>query len=749
MRQLLLLAAAAAVLLLPCRPATAAPADAKSPPAPGRARIGLVLGGGGAMGAAHIGVIKVLEELHVPVDCIAGTSMGALVGGAYASGMDAAALQRFFTSIDWQTVFGLEQVRRYQPMYVKRENETVSNKLEFGVGDQGLIAPRALLETQQVESLIRNMVSSQSAVRDFDRLPIPFRAIATDLKSGRMVVFSSGELPVALRASMSVPGVFAPVELGDRLLVDGGITRNLPVDVARDTCADIVIAVAVHPAEPSEDSMRSATGSLRRMVDILINSNEQASLDSLGPEDVGLKIVVDGVGSADFQLAATAIEQGERAARTVAGRLQGLRLSDEAYDAWRAGHEASVKAGPRVVAATRFEGVDERTAAYLQTLIRSAAGEPFNESQVADDALRIYATGAYESVAHRVEGPPAASVVVFTPVSKSWGPAFLAFDFGLEAGLSGEPEVLGSVLLRRTWPDAIGKEWRVVAQLGGESHVETDLRLPLSRERRVFLLPRIGWYSSSEDFYDEDRRVANYDFRSARGELRAGLDMGTWGELQAGLYRRNDATVRTLGAAVVPGGRSYHDAGYLLEFERDTRDSDLWSTRGSRQRLELLVSETALGAGTSYQTALFETNQSAVFGSSALVFLDLAGGTAFGSRPPIQQMFRLGGPGNMTGLQRGQLRGEDFVYSRLGLGWRLIDVGSLLNMDLFAGAAVETGNTWRRPDGSSDSGLRFGGQIFVGGNTPFGPVQLTGGYVDGGDYAVFLSIGRPTRALWR
>lgn len=735
------LAVAAALLSLPC---SAGPADA-----PPRPRVGLVLGGGGAMGAAHVGVIKVLEELHVPIDCIAGTSMGALVGGAYASGMPAADLERYFRSIDWQGVFSLEQVRRYQPMSVKRENETVSNKLEFGLGDGGLIAPRALLETQQVESLIRNMVASQSDVRDFDRLPIPFRAVSTDLKSGRMVVFDSGDLAVALRASMSVPGAFAPVELGDRLLVDGGITRNLPVDVARESCADVVIAVAVDAPEAPVESMRSATGSLARMVDILIENNEQASLDSLGPADVGLTIVLDGVGSTDFQLSRTAIDQGERAARAAAVRLASLAVSPAQYAAWRQGLQHGPTGTAPVVAEIRFEGVDGRTAAYLRSLTVTRPGEPLDEARLADDALRVYATGAYESVAHRVEGPAAAATVVFTPRLKSWGPSFVAFDFGLESSLNGEPEILGSALLRHSWPEAGGREWRAVAQLGGETHLETDLRLPFGPGRRLFLLPRVGWYRGGEDLYQGDDHVATYELRSARGELRLGAEMGTWGELQAGLYRRADSTIRQVGAGAWPAERNVPDAGYLFEFERDTRDSDLWSTRGSRQRLELVAAESGLGAERSYQSALLEWNQSTVLGSNALVFGDLAAGTAFGSSAPVYQTFRLGGPGAMTGLQRGQWRGEEFLYTRLGLGWRLTDVRSLLNMDLFAGVALEAANARGGPDGRDASGLALGAQLFVGGKTPFGPVQLTGGYVEGGDYAVFLSLGRPARGRWR
>ena len=719
-------------------------------PDPGpRPRVGLVLGGGGAMGAAHIGVIKVLEELHVPVDCIAGTSMGALIGGAYASGMRGDELERFVTSIDWEGVFGTEKLRLYQPMNVKREDETISNKLEFGLAQNGLIAPRGLFDTQQIESLIRNMVSRQSSVTDFDKLPIPFRAVSTDLKSGGMVVFDSGDLPTALRASMSVPGAFSPLEVGDWLLVDGGITRNLPVDVARQTCADVVIAIAVDMPDPPVDSMRSATGSISRMLDILIEKNEQDSLDSLGPDDVGLDIVLEGVGSTDFYKAAAAIEQGEAAARRAAAELAALAMPADQYAAWQAATRHDGAPTPdRTIEAVVIDGVDPDTADYLRRQVNSKPGQTLDEARIAEDALRIYATGQYESVAHRVEGSDPARVV-FTPVAKSWGPTYLTFDYGIEASSGRSAEVLVNAKLRRTWPETRGIEWRSLLQLGAENIAETDLRVPLDGARRWFLLPRAGWSSEIEDFFLAGKRITSYEFRNLRGELRLGLEMGTWGEIQAGLYRRVDDTNLDIGIPGLPEEKGLDDAGYLFEFERDTRDSDLWATQGSRQRLEVRVAENGLGAERSYQTALLEWNQSAVWRRNLLGFLEVSGGTSFDSDPPAQQWFRLGGPGAMSALQRGELRGTDFAHTRLGFGWRIPGLDNLLGMTLFAGAALEAGTI--RYDGSEGrfGDLLLGSQLFLGGNTPFGPVTLSLGLGESGDYALYVGIGRPTRGRWR
>jgi NTE family protein len=715
-----------------------------------RPPVGLVLGGGGAMGAAHIGVLKVLEEMRVPVDCIAGTSMGALVGGAYASGMPAAELERFVTGIDWENVFKRATVRRYQPMSVKRDSESVSNKLEFGVGASGLTAPRALVETQQVESLLREMVRASADVNDFDRLPIPFRAVATDLKSGGMVVFRSGDLPTALRASMSVPGAFAPIEVGDWLLVDGGITRNLPVDVARETCADAVIAIAVDSPEPETDSMRSATGAVGRMIDILIERNEEESLESLVIGDVGLQIVLEGVTSADFHLTRQAIAQGERAARGALEQFESFSVSPEDYAAWRASlGAATVRSAERRVQQVRFDGVDAETARHLRTLVRTRAGDTASDARAGEDALRVYATGAYESVAYRFEGPADTPALVFSPIPKTWGPNYLSFDYGVEASLQNDAQFVASVMLRRAAPEAHGREWRVTGQLGRESLVEASMRQPLGSSRRFFVLPSAGIFDELEDLYQDGERIATYRFGNAHAELRAGVEMGTWGELQLGLYRRRDDLVLDIGdPSALPEFRDYDDGGYVLDFERDTRDSDLWATRGSRQRLEVLLSDTSLGAWHSYGQALFEWNESQPFGR-ALLFVDLAGGATFKGFSPPQQAFRLGGPGALSGLQSGELRGEDFAYGQLGLGWRLTDLTPLLGMTLYGGGALEAGNVWKQLDGTTGAGLLLGGRLFIGGQTPFGPVSLSLGYLETGDYAVFLNLGRPVRTPWR
>jgi NTE family protein len=267
---------------------------------PGRPRIGLVLAGGGAKGGAHVGVLKVLEELRVPVDCIAGTSMGALVGAGYASGIPAADLQQFLIDIDWQSVVGGLGQRDLEPIEQKRAGVTYSNDLELGLKDKRVVVPGGLVNTSGIEDLLRSYVARSRMQTDFDRLPIPYRAVATDMLTGDMVVLKDGDLATAMRASMAIPGAFAPVETEQHILSDGGMVRNIPVDVARDLCADIVIVVNLVEEEVRRDQLRTATALITRSTDVMIVANENLQLESLTDQDVRIDVLMGDIGSSYF-----------------------------------------------------------------------------------------------------------------------------------------------------------------------------------------------------------------------------------------------------------------------------------------------------------------------------------------------------------------------------------------------------------------------------------------------------------------
>jgi len=311
--------------------ATAQETGTAAPPAK-RPRVALALAGGGARGGAHIGVLKVLEELHVPIDCIAGTSMGALVGGGYASGMSAADIEKFVTTVDWRSVVGGVGSRQFEPAEQKRFNES-SGSVELGLKDGKIIPPSGLIASSRIEDVLRAYVAKARTVADFDRLPIPYRAVATDMLTGEMVVLDHGDIAMAMRSSMAIPGAFAPVVTDQYVLSDGYVVRNLPIDVARNLCGDVVIAVNLAKQNSTRDQLVGPASLISRSSDIMMEANELAQLKTLTDRDVRIDVDLEGFTASDFERTAETIPLGEKAARAMAAKLATLSVSPAEYAA--------------------------------------------------------------------------------------------------------------------------------------------------------------------------------------------------------------------------------------------------------------------------------------------------------------------------------------------------------------------------------------------------------------------------------
>jgi predicted acylesterase/phospholipase RssA len=313
-----------------------------------RPRVGLVLSGGGARGLAHVGVLKVLDEQRIRVDAIAGTSMGAIVGGLYASGLSAQEVEREVRAIDWARVFEPRPERQHLSQRRKEEDFEFSALLEFGMRDGELRAPVATVTTRRLESLLRRYSLPVRTIDEFDKLPIPFRAVATDLDTGAAVVLDRGDLSAALRSSMSKPGVFSPIELDGRVLGDGGLVNNVPIDVARAMGVDVVIVVNVGTTLAARETSNSALGVTAQMINILTEQNVQRSLATMGDRDVLVSPQLGALTWGDFARGDEFIALGERGAQAALARLQPLARSADEYARWRADlPNAIAKASPR------------------------------------------------------------------------------------------------------------------------------------------------------------------------------------------------------------------------------------------------------------------------------------------------------------------------------------------------------------------------------------------------------------------
>jgi NTE family protein len=704
-----------------------------------RPRVGLVLAGGGAKGGAHVGVLKVLEEMRVPVDCIAGTSMGALVGAGYASGIPANALQEFLVEIDWKSVVGGLGQRDLEPIEQKRAGVTYSNNLELGLRDGRVVVPGGIVNTAGIEDLLRTYVARARMQSSFDRLPIPFRAVATDMITGEMVVLDKGDLATAMRASMAIPGAFAPVVTDEYILADGGMVRNIPVDVARQLCADVVIVVNLVEPSAQREKLQSATQLLSRSTDVMLQANETLQLRTLTERDVRIDVIMGDIGTADFERVPETIPLGEAAARAAADRLATLALPEPEYLAWRQKVTASQNIEARL-ADVRYEGLERVNPAYLEKHAQVHAGDTVDTAKISAEAQRMSALQEFESVEYRLTGDPAEPTLAWLPREKRIGPDYLKFDLGMYTSAGGDIAFAIYAKHNRTWLNALGGEWRNEIQLGSENLLATSLYQPLDVAQRFFIEPRLMWSRNWEYVFLDGERLARYRLSDLGGGLDTGVNLGKRAQLRVGyLYTQREVDVNT-GSPLMPEGER-DDAGLLASFTFDSRDAPFNATRGGAAALEYLRSDDSLGADTDWERIELGLGL-AVPVRNDVVWMTVAGGSNLDSALPPDRTFRIGGPGSFPGFELGELRSDEYWTASGSYLWKIKDILSIRGQALYAGLRLQAGQTYERLD-QIDEDTMYGGSVYVTGRTMFGPLTVGAGATSTDSYAVWVAIGRP------
>lgn len=702
-----------------------------------RPRIGLVLAGGGARGGAHIGVLEVLEQLHVPIDCIAGTSMGALVGGGYAAGMPAREIEQFIRQVDWRAIVGGAGARPLEPVEQKRFSDT-SGPLEIGVRRGKLIAPSGLIATSRIEDVLRTYVARARSVPDFDRLPIPFRAVATDMVTGDMAVLERGDLALAMRASMAIPGVFAPVRSGRSVLSDGFVVRNLPVDVARATCADVVIAVNLVKPAPTPEQLIGIGRLISCSYDVMAEANERAQLQTLTARDVRIDVGVGDISPQDFERTPDTIALGRKAAQAMRAQLSRLSVSEEEYAAWR--QRVTRQQNVRVrIAAVRFEGLKYVNPEYLRTLTRVRAGDTVDITAISRDAERMSALDELEGVDYRLSGDPNNPVLVWLPKEKTIGPDYLRPSAGLYAAGGGDLRFeLDSQYVRR-WLNSYGGQWRSQLQIGSTSLISTSFYQPLTIAQHYFAEPGLLAERSLEDLYNDYHRVAVYRFNDLGARFELGANLSNNAQLRMGYWADRRDTAIDTGIEALPT-ISATDAGVTAAAFYDSRDASSFASRGTAAEVKYVSSAADLGASRDWQQLQAAARKALRVGKTTL-WLTAAGGTDLASTLPADRAFQLGGPQSFPGYAPGQVRARRYWTVQSHLLWHLADTLAVANHVLYTGLEIEAGRVYERVDPLPDTTL-YGASAFIGGRTIIGTVTLGVGKATGA-WAMWLTIGRP------
>ncbi|RQS03153.1 patatin [Burkholderia sp. Bp9002] len=733
----------------------------------GRPSVGLVLSGGGARGYAHLGVLKVLEENHIPVDCIAATSMGAVVGGLYASGMDATDMQKRLSEVNLADI-AFDVTERADLPQSRREDERLYvNGLAIGFGAKGVKAPAGLVQGNRLQALLADWTAAVPTNQQFDRLPIPYRAIATDLQTGQMVVLDHGSLPLAIRASMAMPGLFAPAEINDRALVDGGLVSNLPVDTARQMGADVVIAVDIGSQLRPLDALASPADVMQQMVGILIRQNVSSQRQQMSARDVLLTPALGSLAFTDFQNASQAIAAGEAAAIAALPQLKRYALTPGQYVEYHAAHAQPLP--PPV----RITQIEVRTSGDVPKRVVSNAlhvkpGDFYDPKAVSQDLLSLTTGGNFESVTQQVVSEGDENRLVIDAREKYWGPNFLLFGLGMSSSSTDEGGFRLHVGYRRPWLTESGLEFRADATVGSDlDAVHVELRQPLSVKYGDYIAPYAEYQRRYASLYDEtgDVKVTRYLVQTSRAGIDFGVPIGRLGDFRIGLAYTHthgsptyniplqiDDDISTQSILLFPS----YSADALSARARlviDQLDDPKFPRKGyyTEFRVERsLISRNGASSDT-FDSRLNNAPYTELYGKAMVaqsfgrhsISASIEGGKSIGGTNLVNAFnFTLGGFQHLSAYAADQLNGDSLAYGQVTYMNRLATFNTSLVKALYVGASAEVGNVWLGGSRIGGGTMKQSYTFFTSMTTAAGPVYIGVALAPGGRRNFYVQLGR-------
>ncbi len=719
-------------IVTPAMTATSSESPAKTEDRP---RIGLALSGGGARGAAHIGVLRVLEKNRIPIDFIAGTSMGSIVGGMYASGESPDELEAMISHIDWKDAFTDRIPRRDRSFRRKRDDDLYLVKHKPGVSGMHLKFPPGLLDGQKIDLILKRNTLHVVTIRDFDDLSIPYRAVACDLESGDPVVLEGGDLARAMRASMSIPIVFSPREIDGRLLVDGGVSCNLPIDIVRRMGADIVIAVDISTPLQTRDELTSVLAVTDQITSILTRRNTDIQIESLEGRDIFIRPELGDISTASFDRAAEAIPLGVAAAEAAIGDLERYSVSEQEYRAYKAGRARSERA--LKVDDIRIINHSRLSDAVITSRLGVETAKQLDVDELEKDLEQIYGLELFESVYYDIAAESDSTILTVTVRERSWGPNYLQFGIAVFEDFEG-PNFNLSAAYTRTAVNRLNGEWRTALQIGKEPNLYTEFYQPIDYSLRYFVHPHASIGEKADNIFDsEGHKISERNiFRYGAG-LSAGRELGTWGEIRAGLLRDAGTISTQVGDPGVPD-LDFDTGEMFLQFFADELDDVNFPSSGASLRIRLTAAREYLGSDIDYEQLLADGSLALSMGSNTALLSGYIATTLEGDSP-YQSLFRLGGFTRLSGLEQNELRGQ---HAALVSGTFYRRIADISLVSIYGGLSLEYGNVFQeRDDIDAENGLAAG-SLFLGLATPIGPVYIAYGITEGERQNYYLSLGR-------
>ncbi|MCS6096773.1 patatin-like phospholipase family protein [Shewanella baltica] len=714
-----------------------------------RLKIGVVLSGGGAKGAAHVGVLKILEEHNIPVDYIAGTSIGAYVAGMYSLGYSASEVEAIMMGVDWDSGYSDTIPRNILSYRDKQLRDRYNIPLNIGYNEGQVRAPSGLLRGQTMSQLLRQSTDLVQQFGNFDDLAIPYRAVATDLETSLPVVISHGSMVKAMQASATVPGALQPAQIEGKLLVDGGIANNMPVDVVKAMGADIIIAVDIGSPLVKKDKLDSTIAVLDQLSNFLTNASTEKQKLLLTDKDVLIRPAIDALSTTDFTIMPLALTLGKEAANGQLDKLSSMSVSPEEYAAYV---EAKKAKGKLLMADVRhsvneivFDNQSKVSLNLLTETLNIKPGQAVSKDELNEALKRIYSLNKFERVdAEFVEGEDG-RVLTVTTKAKSWGPNYFQLGFNWEDDFNSESAISFDMAYTMTDLTFNGGEWRNEIKLGMEKLFATEFYQPLDRDQQFFSRARYQYDTRNWDLYDNNNRLLTFDKKTHTIELGIGYNYTSQGTIELGLVAERGAIIND---AWLLRDLDFSSYGAYFRFGYDSLDSISFPTSGNRVTLNVYVRNEDFDD-------IIDDNQNQY---SVQIEADWKGALSVGNHAFVGKasistndndgmntlhLSELGGFLNLSGYHKDSLTGAHKVFGAFVYQYDLgRDALGMTDYPLYLGWSLEAGNVWDERSEVTLTDLIYASSLYIGTDTSMGPAAIGFGITDLGDKSFYLFVGK-------
>ena len=706
-----------------------------------RPTVAVVLGGGGAHGVAHLGVLAELERQRVPIDLVVGTGFGGVVGGLYASGMSIAEIDEFLFDTDWDDVFNPDTRREDLSFRRKRDDADFLIKYSVGVKDGQAQLPTSLVPSDKLAQLLQSATANTKGIESFDELPVPFRTVAMDLLTGDEVVLQSGALDRAMLATLSSPGTLPPVQIGDRSLITGSLVNNLPVNIAQKWGADVIIVVDIGTYIRKGDDLSSIFSIVDQVSHLLQERSSQAGILMLSDRDILIQPDIQAHKETDVSDAKINIEKGVQAVAKNASRFELLRLDEQQYAALHAERVARRSLNP-IISRIDLKNDSRVDDEVILAQLSQDLNERLDGAALEEDLRKIYGIGAFSSVDFSLQDLGETSVLEITMVESQTGNRFWRFGISMQDDLNGNSAYTGSASMTWTNLNSFDAEWRNVFRIGERQQISTEFYQPLVRSGRYFMSLGGGYAERNVNIFADGDILGQVRVRETTGQLKVGRIFGNAAQVTAGVIRGTGSTKSNIGSGVP--SLDFDVGGYTAGAAYDTYNNIYFPKQGTRASLQWVGQRESAGASLDVDVVTSSLGAAKTWGDHTLI-----GGFTLQSQlndvPGAQNLITTGGLFQLSGFQRDELSGRHSAVGRAIFYRKLRSnpLRGILDATLYVGGSLELGNAWQDSDDVSFSNSILAGSLFIGADTFIGPVYFAGGYAEGGNSAMYLFVGRP------